>query len=91
MPHTWPCAHLGLIGGSPSFFASVLNGGSFVASTRANASVCTFSSAAQVPEYRLGVGDRTAIALVTPSSEASRLLILMGKLSGSCPLWLRTW
>ena len=34
---------------------------------------------------------RPSPVTATRNSDASRLLVLMGKLSGSCPLWFRTW
>src|SRR5215207_5959309 len=74
-------------GGRPTRFAWALNAGTSPRSTSCRRSVCTFNSVTR----SLKMCSALVIGFPSPSdtgrsNDASRLLILIGKFKGSCPL-----
>src|SRR5207248_5493984 len=84
--------HFSDIGSRPRRDASWLKRGRYVVTTRSRRSVSAFSSACSSAKIgsALPIG-RPSPVTTTRRREARRLLVLIGKLSGSWLLWFRTW
>src|SRR5580765_791407 len=84
--------HFSLIGSNPRRVASWLNLGKYVPSAFCRRSVSAFSSFCRSSKIgsAFPIG-RPSPVPTTRSREARRLLVLIGKFSGSWLLWFRTW